>query len=239
MQLGDRLGPWSLSHFIDEGQTGEVWLARAEGFRFAALKILRDPDDQRRAEFQAEVDFLRAEADNPGVMPLLDADASAEATDPWYAMPTARTLFSVLGYGAAPEAVVAAFVEFTATMAGLHARGYCHIDLRPMNLFRADDRWVIGDAGGFQRLGSQAALQAGDAAGEVRIGKSLWRMLTPAALQDVSLHIDHVQPRPLTGLVQHPWVPALDSIIARATALDPRDRLAMDQIHRELVALLL
>lgn len=239
MMMGDQVGRWRLSHVLGSGLTADVWVAREAGMHFAVVKILRDPQhDEHRRTFVRGVELLRELDGHPGLIPVIDADLTGTEVAPWYSMPGAYMLEAALGHDPSSEAVVAAYTEIAATMVGLHAIGITHDDLMPLNLFRLDDRWVIGDAGGLERHPPDRARAAGfDATDVAVLATSLWLVLAPRDQRWRNVYIRAATPAPLALTHEHPFVPALDDLIARATAPDPLTRPTMAEFHRALVAL--
>src|SRR5262249_432448 len=65
----------------------------------------------------------------------------------WYVMPVATSVREALGDDPEPVTVVGAVADIAATLTALEAEGVAHRDIKPDNLFKLDDQWVIGDFG--------------------------------------------------------------------------------------------
>jgi hypothetical protein len=151
LSIGQRVGQWRVSRFIDEGGNGEVWeVSDAEGRR-AAMKVLID----RRAEsvayrrFRREIETVRGLGDRTGVLPILDAhlpEQPSRRNRAWYVMPVAQRLESALE-GESVQDVVAAVAAIAAVLAELHELGIAHRDIKPANLLWLDDGPVLADFG--------------------------------------------------------------------------------------------
>jgi serine/threonine protein kinase len=65
----------------------------------------------------------------------------------WYVMPVATPIRQALRDDPKPQDVVAAVAEVAGTLESLAVEGVAHRDIKPDNLLRLDDRWVMGDFG--------------------------------------------------------------------------------------------
>jgi serine/threonine protein kinase len=149
LKEGDRIDDWALIAKLGAGGNGQVWRASRSGGEFA-LKVLHDAQGERRQRFADEVAIMRAHQDHAGVLPLVDARLAEERSSnapQWIATPIAETVRRGLGPAPPLSLVVAAVLEYATTLADLAGGGVGHRDLKPQNLFRLDDRWVIGDWG--------------------------------------------------------------------------------------------
>jgi len=85
---------------------------------------------------------------HPGVLPLVDADLPTSQSEPaWLATPLATKLTDAISPDIELHEVVSVFASYAATLAALADRGISHRDIKPDNLFRLDNEWVIGDFG--------------------------------------------------------------------------------------------
>ncbi|MDT0566006.1 bifunctional serine/threonine-protein kinase/ABC transporter substrate-binding protein [Streptomyces sp. DSM 3412] len=138
-----RLGDYRLLRRLGAGGMGVVFLARAPGGAFAAVKVVRasHADDAGfRARFRREIEVAR-QVDSPWVVPLLDADADAE--DPWLATPfvPGPSLSEALeGHGPwSPASVCVLGLRLAEALDAVHRAGLVHRDVKPGNVLLAPD----------------------------------------------------------------------------------------------------
>lgn len=111
-----------------------------------ALKELKISDSQATERFQAEVEAVQA-IDNPALLRLMDADASASWMVSEYHQAGTLAEHPDLFKGKALEALIA-FEPLVTVVIKLHERGLIHRDIKPANVFIASDgRLVLGDLG--------------------------------------------------------------------------------------------
>jgi serine/threonine protein kinase len=153
---------WRLIEKLGAGGNADVWLCEpAGGGDEAAVKFLRRLDRYER--FRREVEFHRGRAPHVGVLPLLDAhlpDEPGTDDDPWFSMPPALPIDKALRSRPLAE-VVAAVAAVASTLAELAEEDVHHRDVKPGNLYRYEDAWVIGDFG-LIYLPDAASLSASD-----------------------------------------------------------------------------
>lgn len=130
---------------IARGGQAEVFAAthKPSGVRVAFKRRTSSRADSV-ARMKREVEVARALADHPHVMPVLDADAEAG----WFVMPlaaaTAETMVETLGQVEELRALVEAVA---AALGAAHALGWVHRDVKPANILRLGERWVLADWG--------------------------------------------------------------------------------------------
>jgi len=172
---------------IGVGGTGEVWRAhdpvsdRAVAIKVLAADVARHPELQ--AELRREV-RMAAGLRHPSVVRILDVGSlgpEAEratsgrlvAGSPFVAMELMRG-GTLHGFAASNEAELVTLAD--ALLRGLshsHARGVLHLDLKPANVLRDGERFVLADFGIAQRIGDHAEAPGGSPAyraPEQRIG---------------------------------------------------------------------
>ncbi|MFI2349610.1 bifunctional serine/threonine-protein kinase/ABC transporter substrate-binding protein [Streptomyces sp. NPDC019443] len=138
-----RLGRYRILRRLGAGGMGVVFLARAPGGAFAAVKVVRavhaDGEDFR-ARFRREIGVAR-QVDSPWVVPLLDADADAE--DPWLATafvpgPSLSEVLEAQGpLSAATVSVLG--LRLAEALEAVHRAGLVHRDVKPGNVLLAPD----------------------------------------------------------------------------------------------------
>ncbi|MFM9674460.1 bifunctional serine/threonine-protein kinase/ABC transporter substrate-binding protein [Streptomyces brasiliscabiei] len=138
-----RLGDYRLLRRLGAGGMGVVFLARAPGGAFAAVKVVRASyadDAGFRARFRREIEVARR-VDSPWVVPLLGADADAEA--PWLATAfvPGPSLAEVLeGHGPwSPASVAVLGLRLAEALDAVHRAGLVHRDVKPGNVLLAPD----------------------------------------------------------------------------------------------------
>ncbi|MEU0396901.1 bifunctional serine/threonine-protein kinase/ABC transporter substrate-binding protein [Streptomyces sp. NPDC006208] len=138
-----RLGRYRMLRRLGAGGMGVVFLARAPGGAFAAVKVVRavhaDGEDFR-ARFRREIAVAR-QVDSPWVVPLLDADADAE--DPWLATafvpgPSLSEVLETQGPLSAATVCVLG-LRLAEALEAVHRAGLVHRDVKPGNVLLAPD----------------------------------------------------------------------------------------------------
>ncbi|MFF1925150.1 serine/threonine-protein kinase [Streptomyces sp. NPDC058221] len=133
-----RIGPYLLLGRLGAGGMGRVYLARSEGGRTVAVKVVHTEhvaDPQFRARFRREVDAARR-VDERYTAPVLDAAPDEEY--PWVAtgyVPGLSLEQIVRGHGALPaDSVLALASGLLRALKDIHAAGIVHRDLKPSNV---------------------------------------------------------------------------------------------------------
>ncbi|MEU9093978.1 serine/threonine-protein kinase [Streptomyces sp. NPDC048428] len=133
-----RIGPYLLLGRLGAGGMGRVYLARSEGGRTVAVKVVHPEhvaDPQFRARFRREVDAARRVGERY-TAPVLDAAPDAEY--PWVAtgyVPGLSLEQVVRGHGALPpESVLALADGLLRALEDIHSAGIVHRDLKPSNV---------------------------------------------------------------------------------------------------------
>ncbi|CAM5637736.1 hypothetical protein GCM10010329_66030 [Streptomyces spiroverticillatus] len=147
-----RIGPYRLLGKLGAGGMGQVYLARSEGGRTVAVKLVRaelaaEPEFRRR--FAQEVAAARR-VGGEWTAPVLDADT--EAREPWVAtgyVPGPTLHEAVVRNGRAlPESSVRVLANRLAQgLAAIHRAGLIHRDLKPGNVLVTIDGPLVIDFG--------------------------------------------------------------------------------------------
>ncbi|WP_351234900.1 serine/threonine-protein kinase [Streptomyces sp. NPDC002133] len=145
------IGPFRLLGRLGTGGMGRVFLARSEGGRTVAVKVVHaELAAQRefRLRFTREVAALER-VGGDGTAPLIDSDTAADA--PWVAVsyvpgPSLRTV--VDDHGPLPaDSVHTLAAGLGQALDRIHAAGLVHRDLKPSNILLAVDGPRIIDFG--------------------------------------------------------------------------------------------
>jgi eukaryotic-like serine/threonine-protein kinase len=150
--LGDRLGPYLITHAIGAGGMGEVYRARDTRLeRDVAIKVLptevaQDPD--RRARFEREARAVAA-LSHPNILAIHDVgshDGTVYAVTELLEGETLRQ--RIAGEALPPRKAVEIAIQIASGLAAAHEKGIVHRDLKPENVFvTGDGRVKILDFG--------------------------------------------------------------------------------------------
>ena len=102
------------------------------------------------------------------MLPVIAAEVPETPSDErpaWLAMPIAETVREALTDTPTLDEVVAAVRAYATTLATLAEQGVHHRDVKPDNLFRLHDEWVVGDFGLVTWPGKSAATEPGQKLG--------------------------------------------------------------------------
>jgi serine/threonine protein kinase len=251
-------GRWTLAEAIGGGGNADVWRATS-GTDEAALKILRrsNPQSEPYRRFVREIEMLAELAGDAGVLPMLDYQIP-DGDRPSFSMPIAQTAERHLENDSV-EAIVGCLRDIALTLARLlMERDVTHRDVKPSNLYRHEQRWVVGDLGlvdrpslvtitAAQRFVGPAYFVAFDImqspeGGDYRAGdvfalaKTLWVLLVGQRWPCPGEHRADRGADSVYLLRPHRHAQELDEVLALATRRQPHDRLRMDQFAAELDA---
>jgi hypothetical protein len=147
----ERLGAYRLLDRIGEGGMGVVYLARDQGHRTVALKVLRssvagDPTARRR--LAREVETMQR-VRSPNVAEVIDADLTGDVPYIVTRFVPGRTLDdTVTQCGPLRGAALAQLATGLAdALVAVHAAGVVHRDLKPGNVMLLHDTPVVIDFG--------------------------------------------------------------------------------------------
>ncbi|WP_326761757.1 serine/threonine protein kinase [Streptomyces phaeochromogenes] len=151
--VGDRIGRYRLLRTLGAGGMGRVCLARSEGGRTVAVKLIKPElaaEPEFRERFRLEVAAARRVSDR-WTAPVLDADTEAET--PWVATgyiagPSLEHIVSPQGHGPLPAPSVRTLAHGLASaLLDIHGAGLVHRDLKPSNVLITIDGPRVIDFG--------------------------------------------------------------------------------------------
>ncbi|MDT0344832.1 serine/threonine-protein kinase [Streptomyces litchfieldiae] len=138
-----RVGGYRLLYRLGAGGMGQVYLARSDGGRFLALKVVHPGLASApgfRERFAREIRASRA-VSGDGTVPVVAADA--DAATPWLAsayVPGPSLAEAVHEYGPLPEPALWRLLSgLTRALDLVHTSGLVHRDLKPSNVLMSQD----------------------------------------------------------------------------------------------------
>lgn len=260
---GQSIGPWKLVATLGRGGNAEVWQATRNDGINAALKILynTNPHQEPYKRFRAEVKVVGSLEAQPGILPLIDSHIPERPTPEspaWLAMPIAVPIIEALRTESSLETVVEAVAVIAETLVALAEGNVFHRDIKPGNLYRYGDQWVIGDFGLASYPDKEALTAKGKKLGPLfflademiaspaeanpapsdvfALAKTLWVLATGQNFPPQGEQRTDVPPLTISGNVAHPRAYLLDSLIERATSHIPERRPVMNEVAAELRA---
>ena len=263
LRPGDSVGEFWVVARLGGGGNADVYEA-SSGDNRVALKVLRNRDgtSEPYRRFRQEVAQHEKLSDSAfrGVLPLLAFEVPENPSDtrpPWLAMPIAEPLEVALGDEPRLEDVVKAVAEIADSLARLHADGIAHRDVKPSNLYRYRDAWVLSDLGlveipggepltvGAKALGPrnfiapEMTLRPDTAEGRradvYSLGKTLWCLATGLRTPPAGEHRRELEWKRLAEWgVAHPRAFYLDRLIEQACTEVAEARPSMAKVAEAL-----
>jgi len=259
---GNVVGSSTLRSHLGSGGNAEVWAVEPSGDVAIKISRARNPKSEPYRRFRDEVTILREVGAKPGVLPLIEADIPrrpTKTTPAWFTMPRATRIRDALA-DYFPIDVVAAVRDIAVTLSELAQVGVHHRDIKPDNMFRLKDTFVIGDFGlatfpdkeaiteAAGRIGpanflapellTSAGAAEGGPADVWMLAKSLWVLVTNQNYPPLGEQRTDRPPMLLSQYVKVPRVELLDRLIERATQYEPAQRPTMVEFADELEAFL-
>ena len=252
-----RVGPWKLTDPLGSGGNGEVWTCENDGGEVRAIKLLKKITPKRYARFSAEVKVMEANADIPGILPILDKflpDGPSGCT-PYYVMPVARTM-ERSSSGKSLEQKVDIILEICECVSQLHKREIIHRDIKPPNILYLKEHYYLADFGladfpekerlsdpneeigakwtiapEMRRESESADAKKGDV---YSLAKTLWILLTGHRKGfDGQYTVDSIIE--LKRFHRDSYTEPIDGLLARCTDIDPKKRPSVDELIQDLV----
>ena len=159
------VGPYRVLGRLGAGGMGQVYLARSEGNRLVAVKVIRSELAEERgfrARFASEVAAARNVG---GLYTAAVVDSDPEAELPWMAtayVPGPSLAEAVHDGGPLPANTVTALAAGLAEALGaIHRAGVVHRDLKPSNVLLAADGPRVIDFGISQSTGRSVITETG------------------------------------------------------------------------------
>jgi len=256
-----RVGVWTVIGELGSGGNAYVYKAKKDGeAQYVALKVLKSQKPLREPylRFIREADFLRTSTIEDGILPLIDANvpANPSKTNPaWLAMPIAEPIRDALA-DEPLEAVVDAVATIAETLAALAERGIGHRDIKPGNLYRLHDRWLVGDFGlvdipdldqltregrplGPAHFTAYELIRNPDSADArpadvYSLAKTLWVLATNQNFPPEGHQATGTPGYGISDLRPHIHAARLDDLVDSMTLLAPEARPSMAQVARDL-----
>lgn len=258
-RAGDRLGPYELIRRIDGGGNGDVWEAPAD----VAVKILRNrnPDSEPWRRFAREATTQRrlTEEGFNGILPVLafSIPERGQSGRAWLAMPVASVARDAFGPNPDLESVIRALLTVAEALARLHERAIAHRDVKPQNIYRLDQRWLIGDFGLIQVADAGTFNDSPTGPGSLHyiapelvrdpdangapadvysLAKTIWVLATGQRYPPPGeLRVD-VEGLRLSRYSNHPRASLLDVLLEAATTYEADHRPSMKAVASDLAA---
>ncbi len=140
LEVGSKLGPYTIKDVLGRGSQGIVYLATAEGREPAAIKVLRpDADENARARFTREAHTAKS-LEHEGIVRVFEHGQEADGLY-WFAME--RVDFANLDRRIAtlgplePREAARLVATLARATHYAHEKGVIHRDLKPSNVLLA------------------------------------------------------------------------------------------------------
>ena len=258
------VGPWTILNKLGSGGNATVWRATRDNSQTeVALKVINSTKVRREPyqRFVREVEFLRLIGEEPGVLPLLDAelpDRPSSTNRAWLAMPIATPISEALAERPL-DVVVTALEEIATTLARLAGEHeLAHRDLKPGNLYHLKNRFLVGDFGLIALPDVEELTRSGRPLGPAHytayemildpvsadpfaadiysLGKTLWVLATGLGFPPEGHQPATTRRFSIADTNPHPHADALDRLVDRATRLHAEERPSMVEFASDLRA---
>ncbi len=251
---------------LGSGGNGEVWRVKTSNGAEVAAKFLLPGivrNKKRYQRFRDEVHAMQLVSSISRVVPIVSSnlpDTASEDNPPFILMQLAEPCPFEKEHIPDFTAAVEFCLEVALSLEKLHELGLAHRDVKPANIFRYCDQWVLGDFGlasfagkgkiteKFEKLGpihyiAPEMLNSADHADGIpadvfSLGKLVWKIFSENVFPIPGIHDSTTSQISKGAHSECPSAFLVDAIIEGCTRFDPRDRLNISQVCREFETLL-
>ena len=145
MNVGDKLGKYTIQEHIKDGGMGAVYKVMSNGIIYAMKTILPNASADSILRFRREARMLQS-VKSEHVIEVLDCDFNIST--PYYIMPYCSSSLTTETTKLSFDEKIKACIEFCKGIQSLHEAGVCHRDIKPDNALFLNGVLKITDLGG-------------------------------------------------------------------------------------------